>query len=202
MPSPRFSRLPPEKRARILAVARMHLARDGIAGASYNRIIADAEISKTTAYLYFDGKEDLVAEVRRELTARLAEVMGPWEPASSPRRFWSKLTASAQALHQHLLGHPDDLALLGQVPPDAEANDPLTEAWFTALLEDGIRLGVIRDDVDRPLMLAATRALFRVSDEYVLERLHRGDEVDLGKAWTLLRGLWAAPPRAPRKGRA
>lgn len=190
MPSPRFSRLSPERRARILGVARQHLAR-GAGSSSYNRIIADAGISKTTAYLYFDGKDDLVAEVWRDLAARLSEVIGPWRPVSSPAAFWAQLGETSDALHRHLMDHPDDLALLGQGAGDAEHAEG--QAWFTAMLDDGTANGVIRDDIDRPLLLAATRAVFRVADAYVLAGLLGGQPVDPDSAWQLLRGLWSTP---------
>jgi len=193
MPSPRFGRLPPERRIRILSVARIHLAR-GAELASYNRIIAEAGISKTTAYLYFDGKADLVAEVRRDLAERLSAVAGTWRPIRSVRGFWTQLRATSDALHRHLLEHPDDLALLGHGLGESERAD--SDAWFAAMLGDGIECGVIRGDLDRPLLLAATRAVFGVADSYVLAGLLSGAPVDPSPAWELLRGLWSAPVRS------
>jgi len=190
MPSPRFSRLPAERRSKILAVAREHLARDGIEAASYNRIIANAEISKTTAYMYFDGKRDLVAEVMRDVYARLGDVMGPWRAAGAPDLFWEQLAATSAALRHHLLAHPDDLALLAQLEVAGVSE---LDAWFGQMLDDGIALGVIRTDVDRPLLLAATVALFRAIDEWELAALSRGESIDPAPAWRLLRGLWASP---------
>ncbi|MCL4554242.1 MAG: TetR/AcrR family transcriptional regulator [Actinobacteria bacterium] len=190
MPSPRFSRLPPERRSKILAVAREHLARDGIEGASYNQIIANAEISKTTAYMYFDGKRDLAAEVVRDVYARLGEVMGPWRATESSDLFWEQLAVTSDALRRHLLAHPDDLALLAQ--PETVGVSEL-DVWFGQMLDDGIALGVIRTDVERPLLLAATVALFRVIDEWELAALSCGESIDPAPAWRLLRGLWASP---------
>ena len=190
MPSPRFGRLPAERRTWILSVARSHLAR-GAELASYNSIIADAGISKTTAYLYFDGKGDLVAEVRRDLAERLSAVAGTWSPVRSVRRFWTQLRATSDALHRHLFEHPDDLALLGHGLGGSERADD--DAWFAAMLSDGIECGVIRGDLDRPLLLAATRAVFGVADSYVLAGLLSGAAVDPKPAWELLRGLWSAP---------
>jgi AcrR family transcriptional regulator len=202
MPSPRYGRLAPERRAHILEVARRHLAA-GVEAASYNQLIADAGISKTTAYLYFDGKHDLVGEVWRDLLVRLAEVMGPWRPAGSPRGFWRRLEATSDGLRRHLVEHPEDLALLGQsvaVPESATL-----ERWFIDLIDDGVGLGVIRTEVARPLLLAATIAVFRVADEHVLGALLRGEPGDPESGWRLLRALWGATParvstRTSRKG--
>ncbi len=191
MPSPRYGRLAPERRAQILEVARRHFAA-GAEAASYNQIIADAGISKTTAYLYFDGKDDLVAEVWRDLLARLAEVMGPWRPAGSSRGFWRQLAATSDALRRHLVAHPDDLALLGQ--PVAVPESATLERWFAELVDDGVGLGLIRTRVPRPLLVAATIAVFRVADEHVLAAMQRGEPGDPEPGWRLLRALWGAPP--------
>ena len=177
-------------------MAREHLARDGVEAASYNRIIADAEISKTTAYMYFDTKQDLVAEVMRDVYARLGDVMGPWRAAGAPDLFWEQLAATSDALRRHLLGNPDDLALVAQ---SEVAGASEVDAWFEHMLDDGIALGVIRTDVDRPLLFAATVALFRVIDEWELAALSRGERIDPAPAWRLLRGLWASPS-LPRTG--
>lgn len=201
MPSPRYDRLAPDRRAHILEVARRHLAA-GVDAASYNQIIVDAGISKTTAYLYFDGKHDLVGEVWRDLLARLAEVMGLWRPAGSARGFWQRLEASSDGLRRHLVEHPEDLALLRQsvaVPESATL-----EQWFGDLVEDGVALGIIRTDVPRPLLVAATIAVFRVADEHVLiGDAEWGRRSAAGLA--LLRALWGATPtrtsnRTTRKG--
>jgi AcrR family transcriptional regulator len=203
VPSPRYARLAPERRTHILAFARRHLAA-GVEAASYNQIIADAGISKTTAYLYFDGKQDLVDEVWRDVLARLAEVMGPWRPAGSVRGFWRRLEATSDALRRHLVEHAEDLALLGQsvaVPESATL-----EKWFADLVANGVGLGIIRTDVPRPLLVAATIAVFRVADEHVLAALLRGEPGDPEAGWRLLRALWGATPtsravRAPSAAR-
>ncbi len=66
MPRPRFDRLDPDKRRRILAVAAEEFAARGVGNASLNRIIDHAGISKGAAYYYFDDKADLFATVIRE----------------------------------------------------------------------------------------------------------------------------------------
>lgn len=194
MPSPRFSRLAAERRSTLLSVARGHFARAGSEAASYNRIIADAGISKTTAYMYFDGKQDLVGEVLRDVYARLGDAMGPWRAAGAPDLFWDQLAATSDVLRRHLLAHPDDLALLAEHGVEEVSE---LDAWFGEMLDNGVGLGVIRTDVGRPLLLAATVALFRVIDDWALAALARGESVDPAPAWHLLRGLWgsaASPP--------
>lgn len=191
MPAPRYQRLPRERQAEILAVARRHFARDGAEGASYNKLIADAGISKTTAYLYFDGKDDLLAEVRRDLHARLAAVLGTWDEAAHADAFWAQLATASEALVRHLQSHPDDLALLQQ--PHQAPPELAPERWFDALLTNGCALGVIRREVPRLLLRSATMALFRALDEWALASLGRGEPVSFEGAWALLRGLWGSP---------
>lgn len=191
MPSPRFERLPPERRAQILDVATSHIAREGPAAASYNQIIAAAGISKTSAYLYFDGKEDLIGEVFRALGARLSERLGGWRPAPSARAFWTRLRATSQALQGYLVEHPDDLALLGHLPPDATPLDG--DSWLAAVVENGQALGVIRRDVELPLLTSATRAVLRVGDAHVLGAMLQGEAADDAPVWALLRGMWRPP---------
>jgi AcrR family transcriptional regulator len=198
MPSPRFQRLPDERRAAILAVARRHLARDGEA-CSYNAIVAEVGISKTSAYLYFDGKDDLVRAVYQDLAERLRQVIGSWEPTPSPRAFWDRLEATSDALQAHLLAHPDDLGLLSRGAPSSSEQE-FDEAWFSALVRDGIRHGIVRQDVPEPLLVAATRAVFRVLDADALKTLASGGTVDTPAAFGLLRGLWQGPSRQS-KGR-
>ncbi|MCE9670542.1 TetR/AcrR family transcriptional regulator [Myxococcus stipitatus] len=195
MPLPRFHRLPEERQREILDVAREHFARDGIVGASYNQLIAAAGISKTAAYQYFDGKEDLAATVLSDVSARVLGVLGTWEAAPSARAFWEKLRQSSARLVEHLARTPEDLALLGAAPESGL--DATSLSWFEAMVDDGLRLGVIRSDVDRALLLGVTRAFFQAADAWALRGMRAGAPVDLTAIWSLLEGLWS--PRKPRR---
>ncbi|MEW1547476.1 TetR/AcrR family transcriptional regulator [Streptomyces tsukubensis] len=187
-PLPRFERLAPERRAEILAVARSRFAEHGPQNASYNKIIEAAGISKTAAYHYFDGRDDLLAAVLEDVRDRLLRALGPWAPAEDATAFWARLEAGTDTLASHLLGHPDDLAL-------AEAAAALDggaawQGWFAALVADGQRLGVIRTDLDQELLVSATVAVIGAADLWALTALAGGRRPDRAQVWSLLRGLW------------
>ncbi|MGY0233243.1 TetR/AcrR family transcriptional regulator [Longispora urticae] len=186
MPLPRFHRLTAERRADILRVARAEFAQHGPEAASYNQIIALAEISKASAYHYFDGKEDLLNEVLTEVRARLLGALGPWVPVETDREFWAALKAGSARLVEHLGAHPDDRALadhaLARAPREESA------AWLAAVLDNGIALGVIRGDVDRELLLGVTAGALGAVDGWAL-----AGGTDLDQGWSLLAGLWTAP---------
>jgi len=184
---PRFERLAPERRAQLLAVAQRHLARDGRSGASYNQIIADAGLSKTSAYLYFDGREDLVRAVVGAVVARLEAVLGSWKPVTSEDAFWSELSAQSAALRNHLVTHADDLAMLATLEP---GEWPQAQVWLEAMLENGRAVGVVRADVPAPVMAGVTRAVFTTLDGLAVEALRAGVAVDEALGRTLLEGLW------------
>ena len=61
MPRPRFEKLPVEKQEQILEAAAKEFTAHGYDGASLNRILEEAGISKGAAYYYFDDKADLYA---------------------------------------------------------------------------------------------------------------------------------------------
>lgn len=166
MPLPRFDRLPAGTRAGILAIARTHFARDGFDAASYNKIIAEAGISKTSAYHYFDGKADLHDAVLADVAARVASVVGDWSPTSDPGAFWSALTSAGRDLLTHLAAHPEDRALLAS-SPGVDAG-----AWVVAMVADAVRLRLVRED-EHELMVALTEAVLGGLDRYALARPDR-----------------------------
>ncbi|MFD9302084.1 TetR/AcrR family transcriptional regulator [Streptomyces sp. NPDC060048] len=197
MPLPRFDRLPAERRELILGVARRHFAEHGTEGASYNQIIEAAGISKTAAYHYFDGREDLLTAVLDGVFHRLLDALGPWDPARDEDDFRSRFAAGSAALATHLRDHPEDLALADAAIGRTHAG-PWRD-WFGALVADGRRLGVIRTDVDHGLMVSVTAAVIRAADAWALARmttepLAEAADSPEGEApaqlWRLLRGLW------------
>ncbi|MGW6983455.1 TetR/AcrR family transcriptional regulator [Streptomyces sp. NPDC054932] len=198
-PLPRFHRLPAERQEAILGVARAHFAEHGPEAASYNKIIEAAGFSKTAAYQYFDGREDLLSAVLADVLDRLLGVLGPWTPTRDEAEFWARLEAGSHALVVHLRAHPDDLALADVAVGRARGGAWL--GWFEAVVEDGQRLGFIRTDVDRSLLAGATAAVMRAADEWALSALRAAQQEAPGgtaappgsaQVWSLLRGLWSA----------
>ncbi|TKK87184.1 TetR/AcrR family transcriptional regulator [Herbidospora galbida] len=189
MPLPRFDRLPAESRAAILAVARAHFARDGKDAASFNQIIADAHISKTSAYHYFDGKDDLWSAVVADASGRALDVLGPWRPAESAADLWERLRAGSLRLSAHLRDHPDDRAVL------AAGGGSGGDGWIADLVADGARIGVI--DVV-PGIEAATAGVFAAVDRWALDDPSEPDPA--GPLLVLLARLWGVPEteRPPR----
>jgi len=56
-----------ERRAQFLAIARRRFVADGFAGTSVSRIVKDAGVAQGTFYLYFESKQAVLAELRREV---------------------------------------------------------------------------------------------------------------------------------------
>ncbi|MFD6889643.1 TetR/AcrR family transcriptional regulator [Streptomyces sp. NPDC059957] len=197
MPLPRFDRLPAERRELILGVARRHFAEHGTEGASYNKIIEAAGVSKTAAYHYFDGREDLLAAVLDGVLERLLDALGPWVPARDKADFRSRFAAGSAALAVHLRDNPEDLALADAAIGRTHAG--LWLDWFGALVTDGQRLGVIRTDVDHGLLVSVTAAVIRAADAWALARMTTeplagaadfSEDEASAQLWRLLRGLW------------
>ncbi|MEU3203862.1 TetR/AcrR family transcriptional regulator [Streptomyces cyaneofuscatus] len=204
MPLPRFHRLTDDRQRHILDMARGHFARHGPDAASYNKIIESAGVSKTAAYQYFDGKDDLLATVLDGVRDRLLAALGPWEPAESGAEFRARLEGGSRALLAHLHEHPDDLALADLAI--GRTGEAQWLGWFEAAVDNGQALGLIRTDLDRSLLVAATAAVMRAADTWTLARLRSSGGQDTaqiaGQVWALLAGLWNGGSDEGRAGDA
>ncbi|MCO1578671.1 TetR/AcrR family transcriptional regulator [Crossiella sp. SN42] len=197
MPLPRYFRLPTERRRHVLDVARAHFATDGLGTASYNKIIAAAGISKTSAYQYFDGRDDLLTAVVADARERLADTLGTWPGTLTRADFWRELRAGATRLLAHLQATPADLAVaVATITVDA---DRRLEEWLDAMLADGRALGLVQPEVDPELMRAATAAVVRAANGWLATRLDTArprvpaEPQVPAELWRLLVGLWSAP---------
>ncbi|WP_228782914.1 TetR/AcrR family transcriptional regulator [Nocardia abscessus] len=187
MPLPRFHRLPPERQRAIVDAAKAEFAHHGPEGASYNTIIANAGISKSSAYQYFDGKEDILALVLSDVSDRLLEQLGEWVAAGTSDAFWTRLRENSAALVRFLRDNPLDLALADAAIARMPAEDE--QSWLGAVIANGIELGIVRTDVDSGLLTAASAAVLRAGDHWALTSGGDPDQI-----FGLLAGLWA--PRA------
>ncbi|MEO3976645.1 helix-turn-helix domain-containing protein [Streptomyces sp. CAU 1734] len=186
MALPRFQRLPADAKAAILAVARAHFARDGKDGASFNRIITDAGISKTSAYHYFDGKDDLFGEVVADAAERALAALGPWTEAATEDELWERAGAGSDRLRAHLRAHPDDRAVLSARPREQPGGHP----WIRDFIENGRRLGLIGDEPGIELVTVATTGVLEALDSWALERPEADGDLTAGALRQLLSRLW------------
>lgn len=183
MPLPRFHRLPPERQRAIIDAAKAEFAHHGPDAASYNTIIANAGISKSSAYQYFDGKDDILALVLSDVSDRLRRQLGAWVAAETAEEFWARLRETSAGLVAFLRDSPQDLALADAAVTRTPVGDE--HSWLADVIGNGLALGVIRADIDRGLLTAASAAVLRAGDHWALTG---GDDPD--QIFSLLAGLW------------
>jgi AcrR family transcriptional regulator len=178
MPLPRFSTLDPERRAAILSAAAEEFARAGLQGASYNRIIARAGVSKGAMYYYFDNKEDLFVTVVADLAERAAAAIGGPGPFSDAAGFWQQMRSlCARALQffadPTLAGLYKQLVTPGRDSPLGHAVEEHTrrlEAYTAELLRAGQQVGAVRTDLPIELLAHLLTGLGEAFDRWLLTR--------------------------------
>ncbi len=175
MARPRFSNLPLDKRQRILEAAAYEFAAHGFNGASLNRIIEAAGISKGATYYYFDDKADLYATVLTEGWRTLLPESGLELATLDRERFWSTLRDVYQRMLKaaeqqpwliavgKLVYGPAPSPALGQVVAD-EFGRAL--AYLSELIGHGQRIGAIRADVPAAFLVAVVGAAFEAADRW------------------------------------
>lgn len=101
-----------DKRDRILAGARRAFARHGFHGTRISDVARAAGVADGTIYLYFDSKNELLAEVFAAAMTRFTQVgQGRLWQDAHPVRQIERLVE----LHLELLGEDRDLAIVFQV---------------------------------------------------------------------------------------
>ncbi|MBI5486411.1 MAG: TetR/AcrR family transcriptional regulator [Deltaproteobacteria bacterium] len=182
MPRPRFDKLDPEKRARILETAAREFAAHGFDDASLNHILAAADISKGAAYYYFDDKADLFAAVMQHYWQRVLGTVEPDLDALDAESFWTK---THQLYHRALddaYEQPWLLPLFKSFWGRAQSTGlpkPLAEqfalviGWLRAYVERGREIGAVRSDLPLELVMALVTAADDACDHWLLENWER-----------------------------
>ncbi len=179
MVRPRFHSLPRDRQEAILDAALGEFSAYGYTGASLNRIITTAGVSKGSMYYYFDGKEDLYAHLIRVQVERIIAHAGPFPvpTASDPNSYWSIVEDYCRRLVRALDASPQLAELLRGwlsgtgAPAMEEAQrdaEQVTQPWFAQALAAGQSVGAVRTDVPDALLLAVVTALGRVIDLWVI----------------------------------
>lgn len=179
MPRPRFSKLSPEKRERIMEAAAKEFSAYGFEQASLNRILEAAEVSKGAAYYYFDDKADVFSTVIQYYSQDvMAETNQMPLDQLTAETFWPVLTQLYQQQFMLVFDRPWALSLfksVGKLSQDTlAANQPLAEmmeqmqSQLLAILKRGQALNVIRKDLPDDLMLDLFLALDDAHDHWLL----------------------------------
>ena len=177
MPRPRFDRVEPERRRRLLAAAAEEFAAHGFSGASLGRLSAAAGFSKAALYYYFEDKPDLYAGVVEEAWRVLFPAHAFDLDQLTAGSFWPEL----RRLYLELLerGQRETwLPAAGKLiydPAPAPGAGAVVEGLFARvrgslvrLIERGQRLGCVRDDLPPELLQELLMALAQTADRWMV----------------------------------
>ena len=183
----RFENLDPARQEAILAAAAEEFAAHGYAGASLNRVIEAAGISKGSLYYYFDDKSDLFTSVIEEAVERLLSDVGGFELDRLDRsNYWETVRRfglqSTELMSKDVWYVRVALAFprLRDEPEAVEGVQAALE-WSrritTNLLARGRELQVVRRDLPLGLLVEITMAADEAGDRWMIERLdeYRGE---------------------------
>ena len=172
MPLARYESIDETLKTRILDVSKQEFAAHGYEGASYNKIIQTIGISKGSMYYYFENKEDLF------ITCFLDEALASGSFSSftsftlvdDQATFWDSYKELSSEQWMNIFQHPLLMSLVRQTA-NLGADHPIVRTLYAEceglseyadimrILEHGVRIDAIRDDI--PLSV-----LLRMSSEY------------------------------------
>ena len=194
----RFQNVPPDKQSAILDAAAAEIVAHGLSGASINRVIAAAGMSKSSFYHYFEGKDDLYAAVTQRALDDLLAAMAPGAlPATAPD-YWAMWEAMYRAFLQRQLSDPVLAALNwsaiqaradGTAHPALELLAGQVRQWLEALILQGQTLGAVRTDLPQGLLMDASFGMLEGGDRWFAATWSEMTEARVAEAATRIVGL-------------
>jgi AcrR family transcriptional regulator len=172
----RFEQLPEARREEILGTAARAFAKDGFGGTSYNSLLAELGLGKSSAYYYFADKEDLFLTAVQACYQRFFESIGDLPRPGSPEAFWQLIADATERGMQFMLEDPTSAALMQSFVREQRGLGVLAssqvldsvERYYVELLELGRSLGAVRKDLPQQLLLDVARALSAAFDQWFI----------------------------------
>ncbi len=209
MPLPRFEKLDEPRKVSILAAAAEEFGERGFEGASYNRIIERAGISKGAMYYYFADKDDLFRTVMNAALQQWFEEVGFPVGADTAPAFWNACQTMYERSLLFVLRDPRNAALctgitkaraeLAGHPVVLQLNERMLE-WVGALAKHGQAIGAIREDVPTDLLVHSALSLIDAGDRWLASRFSTMTEQDVQTTAAMMVGFLrriAAPEVTP-----
>ena len=177
MSRPRFENLDPSKQRLLMDAAAAEFGTRGFEGASLNRILEVAGISKSSLYYYFDDKADLFGTLLEKSLLKMQDEIGPFDPLDLDRSsFWPECERFYGKCVD-MLGRDEWFVRLGRMFYQFQNSQSLAESaeemfsiarqWAKVLLEHGQALGQVRTDLPIDLLVTCTLGLAQALDEWV-----------------------------------
>lgn len=207
MPRPRFYKLDQARRQDLLDRAAAEFVKHGYQGASLNRLLEAAQLSKGSFYYYFDDRDDLFGAV-------LEHVMhfeGPPSSLSSvgcAAEFWTEVDAWVQRLYESFFSSPQamslarELAKLTGVTPLPEPIVKMIAAMHgetLRIIRAGQKVAAVRIDLPEDLLVAVVMKVGEALDFWMAEHLDQVAQKDPSEMRALSVSLFRrvlAPERA------
>lgn len=206
MAKSRFDNLAEEKRETLLREAGREFAEAGYEHASLNDIIDRADFSKGSLYYYFEDKKDVYETVITRAAEQITEEFGFSEESLTAETFWEELEGLMYQSLEVLQYHDWYIDLLRSVyrmrdrhPEEGPAADLFDagRGWIRRVLEQGRRLGAIRDDVPLDFMVEVSMGVTDACDQWMLsnfEELNDGEWTDLSaRQFEMIRRMLEPP---------
>ena len=185
-PLARFEKLDQEKKRDILEVAAAEFAASGFEGASLNKIIGNAMISKGTFYYYFEDKFDLFGTVfRHYFDPKMLLDRELIMSAETPDEFWERFTTSTHQSTMLAMKKPLAIELgtaLSALSPEllgqGEVGAYIAEvtALLTEVVEHGQKIGAIRTDIPLEFLIQIWTSVDMAFTRWSLSRWKDLDE--------------------------
>lgn len=175
-PLARFHKLDDEKRAAIVEAAAAEFSAHGFDGASINRIIAAAGISKGAVYYYFEDKADLFVTVVDIYTRRAGFDLSAVAEAADTDAFWRRLNDVIGHAWRFTRDNPHWIGLgraFARIPRETWSRGRFGEYMNQHLVlvgrvvSLGQRLGAVRDDLPVEALAALTMGALEAFERYI-----------------------------------
>ena len=171
------TRLSPERRAALADATVAEFERSGYEGASLNRIIRAAGMSKSSFYHFVGSKDELFDAVVRML---IADVRAQWTPPApsefGARAFWRRVDALLEEITR--LSQAPAMQHLGRIfylPGNAVTSSGAraelldgVHAWVEEMLRVGREAEQVRDALPLELQTEVVFAVLRAIDEWAV----------------------------------
>ncbi len=197
---------PESRRDQLLAIAAQLFAEKGFKNTTVRDIADAAGILSGSLYHHFDSKESMVDEIlstfQAELFGQYDEILASADDART--KLERAVRVSFEAIEQHgpevaiFQNEADYLGTFDRFGYLADRNSQSRQVWVT-LLEEGVRTGVLRSDLDVTLTYRFIRDTVWVAVRwYVPGRGHTHTEVADQYVRILLDGISASATKSRR----